>query len=49
MDQVDGRYRYLCLADHKLARKEIELLVEEVQKGRESMSEFKKMLSWSMK
>ena len=49
MDQVDGRYRYLCLATHDLARKEPELLVEEVQKGRESILDFKKLLNWSLK
>ncbi|AUZ84760.1 hypothetical protein [Methylophaga nitratireducenticrescens] len=49
MDMVDGRYRYLCLAMHELSREQPDLLLMEADKGRESMFEFKKMLSWSMK
>lgn len=49
MDQENGRYRYLCLAEHKLARKQPEVLVEEAKKGRESMFEFKKMYHWALK
>ena len=49
MDQVDGRYRYLCLATHDLARQHPEVLVEEAEKGRMSMQDFKKMYNWALK
>jgi len=49
MDQVDGRYRYLCLATHELARTQPQLLVDEAEKGKDSILEFKKMFNWALK
>ncbi|MDX1750685.1 MAG: hypothetical protein R3271_10225 [Methylophaga sp.] len=49
MDKVDGRYRYLCLASHELARQQPEQLLEEIEKGRESMPDFQKMYIWAIK
>lgn len=49
MDQENGRYRYLCLATHELARNHPDVLVEEADKGRESMLEFKKIYHWAVK
>lgn len=48
MDQVDGRYRYLCLATHGLATKHPNQFLQLADNGRKSLSVFHKLYHQSI-